>query len=65
MAPKDALLALAVCASAGFGQALSSHWEELTGPDFVKAIRQAQGVCLVPFGIIEKHKTTDPLGRTL
>ncbi|HZD44944.1 MAG TPA: creatininase family protein, partial [Acidobacteriaceae bacterium] len=41
---------------------LSVHWEELTGPDFIAAIHQAQGVCVLPFGIIEKHGPHLPLG---
>lgn len=47
------------------GQALSPNWAELTGPDFVKAIQQAKGVCLLPFGIIEKHGPTGPMGTDL
>jgi creatinine amidohydrolase len=44
---------------------LSVKWEELTAIDFVKAIGQAQGVCLLPFGIIEKHGPHLPLGTDL
>lgn len=44
---------------------LSSRWEELTGPDFIKAIHQAQGTCLLPFGILEKHGAHLPLGTDL
>ena len=44
---------------------LSPNWEELTGPDFVQAIHQAQGVCVLPFGIIEKHGPHLPLGTDL
>ena len=44
---------------------LSVHWEELTGPDFIAAIHQAQGVCVLPFGIIEKHGPHLPLGTDL
>ena len=44
---------------------LSANWEELTGPDFVQAIHQAQGVCVLPFGIIEKHGPHLPLGTDL
>ena len=44
---------------------LSTQWEELTGPDFVKAIRKAQGVCLLPFGILEKHGPHLPIGTDL
>ncbi len=44
---------------------LSANWEDLTGPDFIRAIHQAQGVCLLPFGIIEKHGAQLPLGTDL
>ena len=44
---------------------LSPKWEELTGPDFIQAVRQAQGVCVLPFGIIEKHGPHLPLGTDL
>jgi len=47
------------------GQKLSANWEELTGPDFVKAIQEAKGVCLIPFGIIEKHGPAGPMGTDL
>ena len=39
--------------------------EELTAADFVAAIHQAQGVCLLPFGILEKHGPHMPLGTDL
>jgi creatinine amidohydrolase len=61
-------LVMAVCAVAAGGQqtgSLSTQWEELTGPDFIKAIHQSQGVCLLPFGIIEKHGPQLPLGTDL
>lgn len=44
---------------------LSVQWEELTAADFVQGIRQAQGTCLLPFGIIEKHGPHLPLGTDL
>ena len=51
---------------AGFAQTdLSAKWEELTAPDFVLAIHQSQGVCVLPFGIIEKHGPHLPLGTDL
>jgi hypothetical protein len=34
------------------GQSLSSKWEELTAEDFVKAIKQANYACVLPFGIL-------------
>ena len=44
---------------------LSANWEDLTGPDFIQAIHQAQGVCLLPFGIMEKHGPQLPIGTDL
>jgi len=44
---------------------LSVHWEELTGPDFITAINRAQGTCLLPFGILEKHGPHLPIGTDL
>jgi creatinine amidohydrolase len=44
---------------------LSPKWEELTAADFVQAIHQAEGVCVLPFGIIEKHGPHLPLGTDL
>src|SRR5579862_3483461 len=46
-------------------QKLSPKWEELTGADFVQAVHQSQGVCVLPFGIIEKHGPHLPLGTDL
>jgi creatinine amidohydrolase len=46
-------------------QALSANWEELTGPDFVTAVHQSQGVCVLPFGILEKHGPHLPIGTDL
>jgi creatinine amidohydrolase len=44
---------------------LSVHWEELTAADFKDAIGRAQGTCLLPFGIMEKHGPHLPLGNDL
>jgi creatinine amidohydrolase len=62
------VLALFVLSFAGRAlsqSGLSAKWEELTAPDFVQAIHQAQGVCVLPFGIIEKHGPHLPLGTDL
>ena len=61
-------LVVALCAVGAWGQqtsSLSTQWEELTGADFIQAIHQSQGVCLLPFGIIEKHGPHLPLGTDL
>src|SRR5438270_5747266 len=57
------LMGLAVCVQAQ--EKLSVHWEELTGPDFIKAIARSQGTCVLPFGIVEKHGPHLPLGTDL
>jgi len=61
-----------LCASMLWSQAsppppsqLSVHWEELTAADFKAGIAKAQGTCLLPFGILEKHGPHLPLGNDL
>ena len=44
---------------------VSVRWEELTAADFRDAIRRAQGTCLLPIGIMEKHGPHLPLGNDL
>src|SRR5215470_871157 len=44
---------------------LSVQWEELTAADFVQAIHQSGGTCLLPFGILEKHGPHLPIGTDL
>lgn len=46
-------------------QSPSVKWEELTAGDFIGAIHKAEGVCLLPIGIIEKHGPHLPLGNDL
>jgi len=55
------LSARACLAQAG----LSPKWEELTGADFIQAVHQSQGVCVLPFGILEKHGPHLPIGTDL
>ncbi|MGA7858541.1 MAG: creatininase family protein [Terracidiphilus sp.] len=60
------LFVLALSAPACLSQtSLSAKWEELTGPDFIQAIHQSQGVCVLPFGILEKHGPHLPIGTDL
>jgi creatinine amidohydrolase len=44
---------------------LPCQMEELTSPQFAKAVELAGGVCIIPIGIIEKHATHLPLGTDL
>ena len=41
---------------------LPLFWDQLTAPDFRRAVERAQGVCIVPIGVIEKHGPQLPLG---
>src|SRR3982750_276906 len=60
-----ALFALSCTARAQSQSSLSAKWEELTAGDFVQAIHQSQGVCVLPFGILEKHGPHLPIGTGL
>jgi creatinine amidohydrolase len=65
MPTRFAALVFLGCALLSAQTALSVKWEELTAGDFVKAIQQSQGTCVLPFGIIEKHGPHLPLGSDL
>jgi creatinine amidohydrolase len=54
-----------VSATASAQTKLSPKWEELTASDFRDAIAQSKGVCILPFGILEKHGPHLPLGTDL
>jgi creatinine amidohydrolase len=60
-----AVFALSFAGHAVSQSGLSPKWEELTAPDFLQALHQSQGVCVLPFGIIEKHGPHLPLGTDL
>jgi creatinine amidohydrolase len=55
----------ALVATFSHAQSLSPKWEDLTSADFVKAVKQSGGVCLLPFGSIEKFGPSGPLGTNL
>ena len=40
-------------------------WNELTAPDFIKAVELSKGICILPAGIIEKHGPHLPLSTDL
>ena len=58
-------LYLSFCFLSLSAQQLSPQWEELTSPDFPKAIQKSDGVCLLPMGSIEKFGPSGPLGTNL
>ena len=41
------------------------NWEELSSDDFPQAVRDAQGVCLVPLSVIERHGHHLPTGTDM
>jgi creatinine amidohydrolase len=59
------LLLAGAFAAGAQNQKLSPKWEELTAGDFVQAVHQSQGVCVLPFGILEKHGPHLPIGTDL
>jgi creatinine amidohydrolase len=77
MSRKTAALGTALIAILAFGAAtaapspqtpaapLSVHYEELTAPDFVRAVERSGGTCVIPLGIMEKHGAHLPLGTDL
>ena len=46
-------------------QTYAVHWDELTAADFTKALVQSRTTCTLPFGIVEKHGPSGPLGTDL
>lgn len=56
------LLSIAVTAVSAQQHELSVLWEELTAPDFARAVEQADGVCILPLGVVEKHGAHLPIG---
>jgi len=56
------ILSFMFVALSTYSQKLSSAWEELTSPDFIQAVKQSEGVCIIPMGVIEKHGPHLPLG---
>jgi len=44
---------------------LPVQYEELTAPDFIRAVKQSAGTCIIPIGIMEKHGPHLPLGTDM
>jgi len=51
-----------MCSISMQGQNISTAWDELTASEFVEGVKKAEGVCIVPIGVIEKHGQHLPLG---
>jgi len=46
-------------------QTLPAKLEELTAPDFIKAVEMSSQTCILPIGVFEKHGPHMPLGTDL
>ncbi|NEU08955.1 creatininase family protein [Flavihumibacter sp. R14] len=51
--------------SFSFAQELPARWDELTAPDWSKALDKSSKTCILPIGILEKHGPHSPLGTDL
>lgn len=60
-----ASIAVVLVAISVHAQQLSPQWELLTSEDFIKALDRSQHVCILPFGILEKHGPSGILGSDL
>lgn len=59
------LLTCFVSAQQGNQSTLPFKMEELTSPQFSRAVALAGGVCVIPIGVIEKHGPHLPLGTDM
>lgn len=59
------LLSLTLAGQQKTSSDIPCQMEELTSPQFAKAVEMSGGVCVIPIGIIEKHATQLPLGTDL
>lgn len=57
--------ALALCVASPAIAGSNPYWEEMTGADFARAIKEAQGVCVLPMGSVEKFGPSGPMGTNL
>jgi creatinine amidohydrolase len=67
-----AVVTLALAAAPALAQStapaavgLPLQWEDLTAPDFVKAVERSVGTAVIPIGVIEKHGPHLPMGTDL
>jgi len=44
---------------------LTVKLEELSAPEYIRAVKKSGGICIIPMGIIEKHGNHLPLGTDL
>lgn len=59
------LAGLGAAATLHAADGLPARWEDLSSADFVKAVHQANEVCLLPMGSIDKFGPSGPVGTDL
>lgn len=59
------LLVTLVISYCSFAQEIPFRFEELTAPDYVKAVEKSSKTCIIPIGVMEKHGPHLPLGTDL
>lgn len=59
------LISVCIMAQQTNPENLPFKMEDLTSPKFAKAVTLAEGVCIIPLGIIEKHGPHLPIGTDL
>lgn len=59
------LLSVTMAGQPNVDKGLPVKMEELTSPQFAKAVELSGGVCVIPLGIMEKHGPHLPLGTDL
>jgi creatinine amidohydrolase len=59
------IVLLLLFAISAYSQQLPFRLEELTAPDFVKAVEKSSKTCILPIGVFEKHGPHLPLGTDL
>jgi len=64
------IISILICTFQVYAQSVTTPklpycYDELTAPDFIKAVELSAGVCLLPIGILEKHGPHLPLGTDI
>ncbi len=49
----------------GYSQEIPVQYEELTAPDFLKAVKKSGATAIIPLGILEKHGPHLPVGTDM
>lgn len=56
---------LLICYLHTYSQKLTTNYEELTAPEFARAIEKSAATCIIPIGVMEKHGPHLPVGTDM